>query len=587
MEICDSEAGDGCGLFFPRKVSPGLCAKCSKLASLDEASPDYAQWKAYRQCESCGIAWKNLASPKCGRCSSTTQQPVPGDNTQDLARTAIETSRAARSHAMDARLTKQPITAPTLHTTAGLTSAKNSMTTGENKIFIKVECRIKSPAKKDQKSTDFDCEVLDDYLITLNAHWAKQEGRALIRDEVEFRWAGNKIFLPGTANNTVGEVYNLYQTGEMALYYQSETRTKKAAGSRPQFEMALEIYIDKPAFVIRKRKLLQAVAFNNSSIPGRKRSATTSEYREDVPHQKRHASAYAVSGGVPPSTFVRTKHASNSGVDTSTVIQLKKAHTTCDKETGEVEIGWPENGQVYEGLLGKEVFASGATKNVYKLSIGSDHYVAKRFFEIGSDAEVTASENKDHLEKELIRLKTAAWFLNKFKSYAKECGVEFSADVTVSDGFLICEIGEPSPASSLPPCERDGAIWLIEPCRTKSVQKFSGTMVYPNRHDKLGKTLAAFTHFVYESSGQEIVIADIQGSPMSIGDSDTLVIFDPMSHSHSSDSGIGDHGPEGIKTFIAQHECNYICKGLKLVDLLDEDARAEKEGEDDQEDSEA
>lgn len=72
-------------------------------------------------------------------------------------------------------------------------------------------------------------------------------------------------------------------------------------------------------------------------------------------------------GGIPPSTFVRTKHASNSGVDTSTVIQLKKAHTTCDKETGEVEIGWPENGQVYEGLLGKDIFASGATKNVYKV----------------------------------------------------------------------------------------------------------------------------------------------------------------------------------------------------------------------------
>ena len=67
------------------------------------------------------------------------------------------------------------------------------------------------------------------------------------RDEVEFRWAGNKLFLPGTANNTVGEVYNLYQTGEMALYYQPEAHIKKAAGARPQFEMALEIYIDKPA----------------------------------------------------------------------------------------------------------------------------------------------------------------------------------------------------------------------------------------------------------------------------------------------------------------------------------------------------
>jgi hypothetical protein len=70
-----------------------------------------------------------------------------------------------------------------------------------------------------------------------------------IRDEVELRWAENKRFLPGTASKTVSEVYNLYQTGEMAFYYKPDSRakSKKATGSRPQFEMALEMYIDKPA----------------------------------------------------------------------------------------------------------------------------------------------------------------------------------------------------------------------------------------------------------------------------------------------------------------------------------------------------
>jgi len=46
-----------------------------------------------------------------------------------------------------------------------------------------------------------------------------------------------------------------------------------------------------------------------------------------------------------------------------------KAHTTCDTETGEVEIGWPDNTSLYEGVLGKDIFASGATKNVYKVFI--------------------------------------------------------------------------------------------------------------------------------------------------------------------------------------------------------------------------
>ena len=51
----------------------------------------------------------------------------------------------------------------------------------------------------------------------------------------------------------------------------------------------------------------------------------------------------------------------------------------------------------------------------------------KRFFEIGSGTEVTADENKANLENELIRLKNAEWFLAKFKSQAKDNGVEYSS----------------------------------------------------------------------------------------------------------------------------------------------------------------
>ena len=54
-------------------------------------------------------------------------------------------------------------------------------------------------------------------------------------------------------------------------------------------------------------------------------------------------------------------------MDASVVVQLKRAHTTCDAETGAVEIEWPENAPLCEGVLGNEVFASGATKNAYKV----------------------------------------------------------------------------------------------------------------------------------------------------------------------------------------------------------------------------
>lgn len=71
------------------------------------------------------------------------------------------------------------------------------------------------------------------------------------RDEVEFRWSGNKVFLPGAATNTVGNVYKEYQTGDMALFYSpADPKTKKAAaGLKNQMLMALELYVDRPAVI--------------------------------------------------------------------------------------------------------------------------------------------------------------------------------------------------------------------------------------------------------------------------------------------------------------------------------------------------
>ena len=136
------------------------------------------------------------------------------------------------------------------------------------------------------------------------------------------------------------------------------------------------------------------------------------------------------------------------------------------------------------------------------------------------------------LENELICLKNVEWFLTKFMALAKDSGIEFSlsiffkickfhfiayhlnSDIVISEGFLICEIGEPSHASSLPPFEENAAVWLMEPHHTKAVQKFSGTLVHLSCTDKLGQTLSAFAHFVYKCSGKELVLADIQGHLM-------------------------------------------------------------------------
>jgi hypothetical protein len=77
----------------------------------------------------------------------------------DLIQSAVTTSRLARAQAFDARLNKQPVPSPmAIHTTAGLSTARvNNTPTGENKVFIAVECRVKSSVKREQNSTDADC----------------------------------------------------------------------------------------------------------------------------------------------------------------------------------------------------------------------------------------------------------------------------------------------------------------------------------------------------------------------------------------------------------------------------------------------
>lgn len=77
-------------------------------------------------------------------------------------------------------------------------------------------------------------EVLDDSLTCVNSIWEKDNAISLIRlasstlthsksysyvvklrEEVEFHFANNKVFLPGTQNGTVGDMYTKYMTGEM------------------------------------------------------------------------------------------------------------------------------------------------------------------------------------------------------------------------------------------------------------------------------------------------------------------------------------------------------------------------------------
>lgn len=370
LQLCHSEDGDGCGGHFVNKKTPGLCAKCSKLASLSDKPSELEKWKAYPQCRKCGVAWKNLVSPACGACTILTPSGLArpsstGDvnanghrdgasdalTVEQLQATAVESSRVARAHAMDVRLNK--------HTNPTIAIAKaNSVSCNESKILVTIECRVKSLSKRDQKQMDpslgkwakpwskdtYLSEVLDDALATVNTSWEKTESMNLLRDEVEFRWSGNKVFHPGTQNETIGTAFKEYMTGDMALFYVNKSSSNHK-GRKNQPEMALELYIDKVAFMDRHDALREADL--TSALGSRKRSGTISMITREAITKRPTLS-------VMPS-FVRSSmpRSSYGSDNTSTKIRFVKSHTTCDPYTGAISVTWvTDDPDQFEGILG-------------------------------------------------------------------------------------------------------------------------------------------------------------------------------------------------------------------------------------------
>ncbi|KAF5332096.1 hypothetical protein D9611_008102 [Ephemerocybe angulata] len=620
--ICTTDDGEGCGELFVMKGLPGLCMLCSKLATLEPGSPEYDAWMNVRQCESCGRAYKNWKSERtiCGACD-TAKMPPPGPQqrnpepngaAQDKARVqhALDVARQARGHALNARLTKNP--APAFAPGGPLASIPPPGSAGSEDIFITVECRIMTSSKKDGKSTDMGLglsgrlwpkesylsEVIDEHLATVNANWTRTEPMELVKDEVQMRFAGNKVISPEYENGTIGEIYEKYMTGDMGTFYGASEPKGRASGAKPQFRMYMELFIDKVAYLSRRAAVEEEAEITAAEAQegapeaeaqeaqaGRKRSNTQGGVSE-VP-QKRRA---ALGLGQPASMYMRSQLPANVGRTASESVILQKAVTAMAEDTGEVSTMWPDDAQTVSGSIGRESCARGKTKAVHQLSIDGKLHMAKRFFTVSKQGEiVTGDENTYYLELELVRLKSLEWFLDLFKASADRKNIEYASNLVVTPAFLACEVGMSSSASGLGPSEE--AVWLIEPRRTMSVTKYCGTMEYPRRSDKIGVTLSAFLHYVFWASQEEFVFSDIQGSRMNVRGVDTLILFDPMSHTVEGDSGVGDHGSEGIETFKAQHRCSHICQLLGFKEFVaiavsskkraakDVDAEGKNEGE--------
>lgn len=86
---------------------------------------------------------------------------------------------------------------------------------------------------------------------------------------------------------------------------------------------------------------------------------------------------------------------------------------------------------------------------------------------------------------------------------------------------------------------------------------------------KLTEFVQAFSHWVYESSGHNMVVCDLQGILDLEGRRPVFQLTDPAicSKSRWDRYGKTDLGLTGIRQFCRHHKCNDVCKGLNLPSM--------------------
>ncbi|KAF5375480.1 hypothetical protein D9757_009951 [Collybiopsis confluens] len=218
---------------------------------------------------------------------------------------------------------------------------------------------------------------------------------------------------------------------------------------------------------------------------------------------------------------------------------------------------------------------------VFKLQLKGHDFAAKKYIKFSDDTvdnDLLSDTEKIRKNKYLLysdagRLMQCAAFLRAFYDYAQRNDVQrIDWDIQFSKCFLLQEDGAtPSIASAMKFAfgEDEGVTWLVEPRRSTSFEKFTGTLCHSRAYfgGLASETVHAFAHYVYIFTKHEVVVADLQGTLVSVDGKNLLMLFDPMTHTAPYKlSGSGDFGEEGIKSFVRDHECGPVCKAMKLDD---------------------
>ncbi|KDQ58251.1 hypothetical protein JAAARDRAFT_193673 [Jaapia argillacea MUCL 33604] len=373
------------------------------------------------------------------------------------------------------------------------------------------------------------------------------------------------------SQKTIRDWYQSYATSEARDVFIIPPKSIGKAYKKSSF--LLELYIDIERY--EERTTVDENGDVGVSDKGRKRKGGGRTSR--VPLNKRTRSTTTT---ILQTTFLPDSATNISAIKVQHVDQVQFRQTICKIQPGTgtpslSEVGTTETGIIDRDTLPLAAHERGKTKDVFGFTIKDEEFVAKKLVNIGEDSEdITTEKAAKLLVADLVHLKRMAYFAKVFFSLAGRLGVEM-AEFQVSDAFLIkvYNFGDPRTNSDVVVADADESdhepvlesVYLVEPKRTSmSVIKFTGTLGQVHMSGQLLSTIMAFAHFVLENTACKYMFADIQGSYDKNG---LLVLFDPMTHTPSQSSGLGDHGLAGIRDFIESHQCNSICSALKLASV--------------------
>ncbi|KIO17192.1 hypothetical protein M407DRAFT_12452 [Tulasnella calospora MUT 4182] len=342
--------------------------------------------------------------------------------------------------------------------------------------------------------------------------------------------------------------------------------------------MELHVFLDK----YEQRTGTGEVAPTTRKSKRSRHPKDSDEDDEDEPVMKKRSTS---GSGPLVSKFVREGGVSGRGVtkaaDATRAIQFRRVMARIeDAETGEVSIIKSyrnEEGAISASPIKLPKGDKGRSKELYE----SATYVAKKLVCRAPGVPVPdIDEQYNLLLSDLVRLCKGQMFVKRFEVAAEEYAVEPSA-FRFTEGFLITVFSAerstaeaPAESALVPHGSSDGEeteeleeVYLVEPRRsTTRVEKYTGTMDNQQWLNLKSATINAFAHFVVADSACEYLLADLQA----LQDiREGTVLIDPMSHTPLGNSGLGDHGLTGIRSFIRTHSCSPICKDLQLASSSD------------------